>query len=253
MSTRVRVLFRNGLEGSVAHVGKHAIAAMERLIASTETALPSVPVYLPEEPPSVWNLPYGYTSRRKEARRKKDVDPSGMLRDPLKHPELSRVSRAISLWQLIPKSMQAYCNLYITREDRKHSWKKSLANPKLYGWYLKQVKKSGNIPNTPSAPDASAISYAEAVAALQAAHAELPTPGASSGSVAGLTYTFTLPTFGSTGGEGANPGANPSTKKPGKAQVLKKTLATHPAGKTSTAGTTPGGPGKPKLKIGIWA
>lgn len=150
MSNRLRIFFHCAQEGQ-AHIGKHALLAMERLLMQC--------------PPTAnweWITDKEWASRGKPAFSDKmmvDFEHDDVLGDvghmykvpsalALAPPAFATpkfpaaLERAKWLWKNLPQEMRKHCQLVVTRESRTAHWKNSRANPAVYGLSLNGKPKA---------------------------------------------------------------------------------------------------------------
>jgi hypothetical protein len=147
VSNRIRLLFNNALEGTGAHVGNRALRAMEELIAKESSAKPSSDLWITHQEWMQRGRP-AYSAKRTE---KGLWGPTRMFLVTGKTPSSTppkppifkdHLERAQWLWNNLPEKIRAYCHLKICREGRARRWRRSVANPRMWGWASKFVEQS---------------------------------------------------------------------------------------------------------------
>lgn len=152
MSNRIRILFHSPWDGVRAHTGKHALAAMQRLVqtfAEKERWVTAKEWWALGKPEyTVRQLdpnPFGSPSMMYL------IAAPGAAHKPITAKSL--LARAKILWARLPSVAKQSSRLIVCRESRQHDWSRSLANPAKYGW-IKAVDKTGgaaeSAPETPS-------------------------------------------------------------------------------------------------------
>lgn len=216
MSNRLRILFHCGMEGSVAHVGRHALKAMES--------------YLRPLPQQHWvtNGDWIKLGRPKFTERHLKADANGQARyiylvnadaldmpkPKIQVPEGTLLERAKWLWAALPPEVRKHSQLLVMRENRFNCWRRSAANPSRQGW------------SKPGDPG------------MQAPHFE---------KVADSVWSFSKDLVGAALGI-KDPSAPTPAKKAVRYPARAKTP--NPYMKAQAIGTEAK---KPKLKVGIWS
>lgn len=145
MSSRIRILFRSGLDGR-AHAGKKALRIMQSICAMNKgTKWLSETEWLQRGQPVYVESRVTFTNNAlNSVGRVYLVEGMAVDTAPVQGTVLERVKL---LWGRLPEKIRQGSQLIVTRENRRNAWKHSLANPAKHGWPVKKASSTWTVPH----------------------------------------------------------------------------------------------------------
>ena len=141
------MIFHCELEGPVAHVGKQALRAMQRLV---ENGAPNAH--------AEWIKHGDWVRMGRPKFLERTLGPDARTGLPVYHYFVNRpiavvaapqipafkhvVEKAKWLWQHLPTDVQKHSHLVVARENRRNCWRRSATNPRKWGWQASKKPKT---------------------------------------------------------------------------------------------------------------